>query len=188
MQSIEELDKVFDFTIGIFGDLSHTMHTREHYREVYLSSPSLLIWAERDGQEVGSVFGTVEGDHILISLVAVDPRARRLGIGQAMMEREEAAGLALGYHAFILGARQDAEPFYLSCGYTPNLFIQVFAPGKLEEMKRLNPGYPVIWEDDSEGLSKLMIRPPAIDRELQAAYDRVYPGCGTQYVFTKERR
>ena len=185
-QTEDEVKQIFAFSISVLGDLEDTIHTLVYYLDHFHKTPGLLVYAENNGQVIGSTMGSIDGDHVHVGMVAVAPHARRLGIGLAMMERLEAEAKKLGQTTLILGARQEAEPFYLRCGYRPNLFIQIAGAGHLEELKRLNQQYPVIWEADKAGWTRLMLVTPQIDRELQDKYHRQFPDCSTQYVFIKD--
>ena len=115
--------------------------------------------------------------------VAVD--SRRMGIGSAIMEEVVAQAKELDQNTLILGACEDAEPFYLSCGFEPNLFVQLQQPDRTDALKALNETDEVIWEWEGDGWSKVMLRTPEIDKDLQHTYERGFPTCHTQYVFIK---
>jgi GNAT superfamily N-acetyltransferase len=111
---------------------------------------------------------------------------RGSGVGAAMMDRIEGEAQKLGQTTLILGSRQEAEGFYLRCGFRPNLFIQLAQAGRLEQLKRHNHRYPVIWEMEDSTDTRLMLATPQVDKDLQASYEEHFPGCNTQYVFIKE--
>ena len=145
-----------------------------------------MVFAERDDRICGCILASIEGDHILVGPVAVAADSRRVGIGSAMMQEVETRAKALEQHTLILGAREEAEPFYLSCGFRPNLFIQLPESDAVARLKTLNEQYEVEWEEEREGWSRLMLRTPQIDKPLQRKYKQVFPGCFTQYVFIKQ--
>ena len=182
--TLDQLHQVWSFACTILK-LPAGIHTQEYYAQTFAKTPQLLILAERDGRVCGCVLASVEGDHILVGAVAVAEDSRRMGIGRAMLEALEEAAKGAGRSTLILGARQEAEPFYLSCGFQPNLFIQLPEPDALERLKALNEGYEVLWEGQEEGSSKLMLRTPQISRSLQLKYEQTFPSCNTQYVFIK---
>jgi GNAT superfamily N-acetyltransferase len=185
IRTLEQLQQVYAFAVPIFN-LPTGQHTLEHYTEQWARAPQLLVFAERDDRICGCILAGIEGDHILVGPVAVAADSRRLGIGSAMMREVETQAKALGQHTLILGAREEAEPFYLSCGFRPNLFIQLPEPEAVARLKALNEQYEVEWEEEREGWSKLMLRTPQIDKPLQRTYEQVFPGCFTQYVFIKQ--
>jgi predicted N-acetyltransferase YhbS len=132
------------------------------------------------------VLGSIEEDHVLVGPVAVSTEARMAGVWAAMMQREEEEAKKIGQNTLILGSRQEAEGFYLKCGFRPNLFIQFPGAGQAERLKRLNEKYLVIWEAEEGEWTRLMLATPQVDRQLQTAYETQFPECYTQYVFIKE--
>jgi hypothetical protein len=91
----------------------------------------------------------------------------------------------LGQDTLILGSLEEAESFYLDCGFRPHLFIQISELDYLARLEALNPGYEVAWKAELEGSSRLMLYTPQIDKVLQGQYDRAFPNCHTQTVFIK---
>lgn len=186
VSSAAELEAVYHFAVSVLGDMDNSAHTYAYYQEHFIKTPSLLIFAENDGRVIGCILGSIERDHVLVGPTAVAENARGYGVGAAMMERMEQEARNLKQTTLILGSRQEAEGFYLRCGFKPNLFIQLSESGKLAELKQQNQGYPVIWEMEVPSDTRLMLATPRVDRELQEEYERNFPGCGTQYVFIKE--
>jgi GNAT superfamily N-acetyltransferase len=186
VQSVEQLRQVYAFASPILDLAGEDRHTLQYYTEQFARTPGLLVFAERGDRIRGCILASVEDDHVLVGPVAVAEDSRRMGIGSAMMKEVERQAKRLGQTTLILGAREEAESFYLSCGFQPNLFIQLSEPGSVEKLKSLNKQYEVIWESEEGGWSKLMLRTPTIDKGLQREYDRRFPNCATQYVFIKQ--
>jgi len=184
VQTRDDLERVWAFAVPIL-DLPTGVHTLAYYTEQLARDPDLLVYAEREGRVAGCILASIEGDHVLVGPVAVAADARRMGIGSAMMQEVERQALAIGQATLILGSVEEAEPFYLSCGFQPHLFIQVPESGALDRFKALNLGYEVAWEAVEEGWTRLMLRTPAIDKPLQRRYEDAFPGCYTQVVFIK---
>jgi len=184
IQTLDQLQQVWHFTIPIF-DLPAGKHTLQYYTEQFARTPQLLIFAERDGRICGCILASVEEDHILVGPVAVAEDSRRMGIGSAMMKEVETRAKEMGQNTLILGALEEAEPFYLSCGFQPNLFIQLPEPDSIERLKSLNEGYEGVWEAGQNGWSRLMLRTPQINKSLQREYEAEFPDCFTQYIFIK---
>jgi GNAT superfamily N-acetyltransferase len=185
-QSEPEIERVYAFAISVLGAMEDTVHTLDYYREQCRKTPTLLVYAERGGEIAGCSLGSLDGDHVLVGPTAVAQNARRLGIGAAMLRRLDQEALNLGQTTLILGSRLEAEAFYLSCGFHPNLFIQLPEAGRLEDLKQLNHCYFAVWEADEDGCTKLMLALPKIDRDLQASYEKAFSGCHTQTVMIKE--
>ncbi len=102
-----------------------------------------------------------------------------------MMRELETHAKALGQNTLILGALEEAEFFYLNCGYQPNLFIQLHEPDSVGRLEALNEGYEIAWKAEQNGKSKLMLQMAGIDKGLQKKYNQAFPNCYTQYVFIK---
>lgn len=184
IQTLDQLKQVWSFAIPIL-DLPTGKHTLQYYTEQLPKTPTLLVFAEQDDRICGCVLASIEDDHVLVGPVAVAEDWRRMGIGSAMMQEVETRAKEIGQNTLILGAVAEAEPFYLSCGFQPNLFIQLPEPGAVERLESMNEEYDVIWKAEQEGWSRLMLRTPGIDKGLQRKYDQGFPNCSTQYVFTK---
>lgn len=85
----------------------------------------------------------------------------------------------------ILGAVEDAEGFYIKCGFSPFLFVQTKPPYTLADLQALNLRYPEVWSYDDGTDIRVMLDTRGIDRELQRSYEAAFPGCSTQTVFIK---
>jgi DNA-binding CsgD family transcriptional regulator/N-acetylglutamate synthase-like GNAT family acetyltransferase len=185
VESLDELKQVYAFAASVLG-LPTARHTLEYYVEQFRVTPQLMVTARRKSLIVGCVLASIEGDHVLVGPVAVAENVRRQGVGAAMLAEVERQAKALGQTTLILGALEEAEEFYLSCGYQPFLFIQYPEPAFVSQLKTLNTQYAVAWEAQDDGWSKLMLRTPQIDKVLQASYESTFPNCSTQTVFIKE--
>jgi len=184
IQTLDQLEQVWSFAISVL-DLPPGKHTLQYYTEQLPKTPTLLVFAEQDDRICGCVLASIEDDHVLVGPVAVAEDCRRMGIGSAMMQEVETRAKEIGQNTLVLGAVEEAEPFYLSCGFQPNLFIQLPELGGVERLESMNEEYDVIWKAEREGWSRLMLRTPGIDKGLQRKYDQAFPNCSTQYVFTK---
>lgn len=162
-------------------------HTLEYYAEQLTVAPQLLLYALSEGRIIGCVLGSIESDHVLVGPVAVAERYRQRGVGRAMMNVLEVQSQQMGYTTLILGSAEEAEPFYLKCGFDAHLFVQMPEPVFVAQLKALNTAHAVVWEaQNDDGWSKLMLRTPKIDRDLQQRYEQVFPSCATQTVFIKQ--
>jgi len=188
VETPERLREAFSFATAILGPLPEApeTHSLQYYTEQLTEAGQLLVYTEEDGHICGCILASVDGDHILVGPVAVAEDSRRLGVASAMMTQIETEAKRMGQTTLILGAREEAEVFYLSRGFQPNLFIQVPRPGLLEGLKSLKEAYDVVWEVQQESKSKLMLRTPKIDKVLQREYDQRFPDCSTQYIFIKK--
>jgi len=184
VQTLEQLAQVYSFATPILK-LPSPGHALQVYIAHFDKTPQLLIFAERDGNICGCVLARIDEDHVLVGPVAVAEGLRRRGIGAAMMRELESQAKALRQDTILLGALEEDELFYVRCGYQPNLFIQLHEPDSVERLEALNEGYAVVWKDERNGKSKLMLQMATIDKRLQKKYDQAFPNCYTQYVFIK---
>ena len=184
VESIDELKQIYMFAVSVLG-LPTAKHTLDYYTQQLHIAPQLMVAAWRHSLVVGCALASLEQDHVLVGPVAVAESARRQGVGTAMLAEVGRQAKALGQTTLLLGAFEEAEDFYLSCGFQPFLFVQYPEPAQVGQLKALNTKYAVAWEAQEEGWSKLMLRTPQIDKALQAAYESEFPNCNTQMVFIK---
>ena len=184
IQTLDQLQQVWSFAAPILG-LPAGKHTLQYYTEQLAETPTLLVFAKRDNKICGCILSGIEDEHVLVGPVAVAKDSRRRGIGSAMMEEVETRARELGQNTLILGALEEAEPFYLSCGFQPHLFIQLPEPDSVGRLETLKERYEIVWKAEQEGWSKLMLRTPKIDKRLQEKYGQMFPNSYTQYVFIK---
>ena len=82
--------------------------------------PDLLFVAESDGRVAGSVMVGYEGHRGWINYLAVEPAARRGGLGRALVERAERELGARGcpkVNLQVRGSNRAAVAFYERLGY-----------------------------------------------------------------------
>ncbi len=101
--------------------------TSRPHRDPYLSianklrtQPELFFVAMRDEAIVGTVMGGFDGHRGWMYSLAVDPRARRLGIGKRLVRHVEAALARLGcpkLNLQILADKPEVLAFYEALGY-----------------------------------------------------------------------
>lgn len=185
VRTLDQLQQVWSFAASVLPMITAGNHTLPYYAVQFTKTPELLVVAERSGRVCGCILASVDNDHVLVGPVAVASDSRRMGVGAAMMRELEVQAAQIGQRTLILGSLEDVESFYLSCGFQPNLFIQLPEPKGVERLKAVNAGYAAIWAAEQEGWSRLMLRTPRIDKLLEAKYRQQFPSCSTQYVFIK---
>jgi GNAT superfamily N-acetyltransferase len=185
--SEEELAHVLAFCDGIFADRSTPLSATHPWSDYFQQTPELFVYAENDERIIGCVFGYRDtSNSITLGSVAVDPQYRRQGIAGDLLEEVENRARQLQYQSVVLGSVLEAEPFYLSCGYQPYLFVQAWSPTTLADLQALNMQYGVSWAHEADGWARLMLVTPEIDHVLQSRYDARFPGCSTQTIFIKQ--
>lgn len=187
VENEETLRRVFDFGDHVlnYTALGHTVYKWEFWTEQFRRNPNLLLYAQTNGEIVGAVCGWVGQDNnVTVGMVAVAEAHRRQGIGKCLMDELVRRVKAAGHRTIALGARKEAEGFYLVCGFYPTLFLQS-KKHSLSRLRALNKGHQELWavESDANGWAKLMLKMPVIDEELAAKYDDEIEDCVPQTVF-----
>ena len=170
-------------------------HAKQHLDE-YISqlgsNPEWLFVAEEASAVQGALLASDRGrdGSILISSFGVFPDYQRQGVGTALLAETERRARQRGKVRLLLGAADDSEPFYLKCGFTPRLYIEITGEKSATTLQSLLAdrlaAYNVLWSDRSERLSKAILDVPALMPELRQSLERDVPGCHTQHLFTKE--
>jgi DNA-binding CsgD family transcriptional regulator/N-acetylglutamate synthase-like GNAT family acetyltransferase len=185
IKNLDELKQVYEFAVAVLG-LPTAKHTLAYYTQQFEIAPQLLIYTVREGRIIGCALASIEDDHILVGPVAVAQSYRNVGIGTSMLREVETQAKALGHNTFILGSAEEAEGFYLKCGFNAHLFVQYPESAYLAQLKSLNKQYAAVWEAQTDGWTRLMLRTPTIDKSLQQQYESQFPNCSTQTIFIKE--
>ena len=184
-----DLDRALSFAKVTFkdsGTLYRPVFSKEYWLAHMPNSASFMLYAEQENEIVGVVFGYVESNNsITVGMVASGERYQHYGIASSLLAELEKRVKARGHHFIVLGALESAEGFYLKCGYIPNLFVQAKLPLTLEKLRSLNDRYDEAWSYNDGTDIRLCIRTKGIDRELQYKYDKAFPECSTQTLFTK---
>ena len=189
VKSKTDLDRALSFARLIFKD-SGRLHIPTFSKVFWLTRMpdyvDFMLYAQHGDEIVGVVFSYLEKNNsITIAMVASDERYWHRGIASSLLAELEKRVLARGHHFIVIGALEAAEEFYLKCGYTPHLFIQSRPPLTLEKLRLLNDRYEEAWSYDDGTDIRLCISTKGIDRELQHKYDKAFPDCSTQTLFTK---
>ena len=185
-----ELDKVLEFNRNVFNLSPETEISADYTREAWISRienyGEWMLYTEADEEVIGIVFGRVGGENsVTVGPVATDIRFRKQGIAAALMAELEKRVFSRGYHYLALGSAENAEGFYLKCGFTASLLIQDKHPVTLDDLRGLNTGYNEAWCYDDGTDVRLCLLTNGIDRALQHLYDRTFPGCSTQTLMGK---
>jgi len=185
VSSEEDLARIIDFAQSVLGSES-PHHHYDFWLPHYQAAPDLLIYAVNNDHLFGCVLGRIEGESMTVGMLAVSPDHQRCGIGTVLMREIEERAQHRHITTLALAAREEAEPFYLNCGYTPFLFIQSNRT-PLAQLQALNHTYPEVSASDHEadGWSSLMLATPTIDRALEQQYNLRFPECSSQTVFIK---
>ena len=112
----------------------------------------------------------------MISGLGVFPEYQRRGIGTALLAEAERRAWQRGKVRLLLGAADDTEPFYLKCGFTPRLYVEITGEKSAATLQSLLTdrlaAYNVLWSDRGEQLSKAILDVPALMPELRQSLER----------------
>lgn len=163
----------------------------DYYSLEFQKNPQLLLKAYEGGKIKAVLLGSVEGDHVLIGELVVSIDDRRKGIGSKLLAQLEFKAKEIGQNKILLGARKEAEDFYLRNGYQPKLFIQVTGDDSLIKLDQFisskGMAHKISWRDYSNRMAKAVIETPTLDQDLQNSAEVELKGCvTTQYLFSKQ--
>ncbi len=109
--------------------------SREKIAKEITKETAIFLVAERDGEVIGTVLGTHDGRKGWINRLAVDPKYRRQGIAQRLLEEAEEKIYQKGIEivtCLIEDYNQTSMDFFQKAGYTKHTDIIYFS-------KRKNP-------------------------------------------------
>ena len=191
--SLDELVAVQNRLAEMYGwSAPHAKQHLDEYISQFGSNPEWLFVAEEAGTVQGALLATDRGrdGSILISSFGVFPEYQRKGVGTALLAEAERLARQRGKVRLLLGAADDSEQFYLKCGFTPRLYIEITGNESAAAMQSLLTdrlaAYNVLWSDMGEQLSKAILDVPGLMPELRQSLERDTPGRHTQHLFTKE--
>ncbi len=190
VSSESELDNALSLARSVFRD-SGKLDRPTFFREFWLArmpaNNDFMLYAQHGEEIIGMVFGYTESNNsISLGTVAASTQYQNQGIASALLKEMEKRAATKGHHLVVVAAMEAAEGFYLKCGYVPHLFIQAKPPLTLERLRSLNKQYDEAWTYDDGKDIKLCIDTRGIDKELQHKYDKAFPECATQTLFTKQ--
>ncbi len=193
IRSFEELRAAIAFAQRAFGLSDHHRGGFfDYYTSRFAQQSDLMVMAEAEGEMVGIVLSSIQGNHILVGEVAVAAAYQRRGIGSRMLVLVEQHARRLGYQRLLLGTA-DAQDFYLKNGYVPLLWLHVEDSGVSQMEQALQTElrtYPLIWkpavwkQGDRQGL-QLALQTSVPDEALRKRIEQAVPTCRGEYLFAK---
>ena len=191
--SLDELVAVQNRLAEMYGwSAPHAKQHLDEFISQFGSNPEWLLLAEEADTVQGALLATDRGrdGSLLISSFGVFPDYQRQGVGTALLAEAERRARQRGKVRLLLGALADAEQFYLKCGFTPRLYIEITGDKSATTLESLFAdhlaAYNVLWSDMGEQLSKAILDVPGLMPKLRQSLERDVPGCHTQHLFTKE--
>lgn len=187
VKNLNELESVLQLVYNIFPHLKYEeyRYNFDFWADKLKELPELLLYA-RDGDVVcGSVFAWDDNGGITVAHCCVDKAYRGKGIGKALMVEIEKRVKDLGYPGITLGSVEGAEEFYEKLGYKGTLLIQSDMHS-IDELKSFNKKYQVLHTNVYDGtINQLFLNLPFCDREFQLKYEKAFPGCSSQMIYSK---
>lgn len=191
--SLDELVAIHSRLAEMYGwTAPHAKQHLDEYISQFGSNPEWLFLAEDAGTVQGALLASDRGrdGSLLIGGLGVFPEYQRRGVGTALLAEVERRARQRGKVRLLLGAADDSEQFYLKCGFTPRLYIEITGDKSTATLQSLLAdrlaAYNVLWSDMGEQLSKAILDVPGLMPELRESLEREIPGCHTQHLFTKE--
>ena len=196
--SLDELVAVQNRLAEMYGwSAPHAKQHLDEYISQLNSNPEWLFLAEDAGDVQGALLASDRGrdGSLLISSFGVFPQYQCQDIGTALLAEAERRARQRGKVRLLLGAADDSESFYLKCGFTPRLYIEITGDKSATTLEALLAdrlaAYNVLWSDsgktlNGEALSKAILDIPGLMPELRQSLEQDVPGCHTQHLFTKE--
>ena len=126
--SLDELTAVQNRLAELFGwSAPHAKQHLDEYISQFGSNPEWLLLAEEASTVQGALLASDRGrdGSILISSFGVFPEYQRQGVGTALLAETERQARQRGKVRLLMGAADDTEQFYLKCGFTPRLYIEI---------------------------------------------------------------
>ncbi len=161
----------------------------QFYLEEFNKHPELMLVA-LDKRLIGALLANVEDDHVLIGELVVSAAYRKKGIGSQLLSKLETKARETNQHTLLLGAREEAELFYVKNNYQPKLFIQLTGNDSEIKLDKLLQGLPekyiVSWKNYSNNTAKAIILTKTLDKILLSLIREKLKGVHTQYLFSKQ--
>jgi len=136
-----------DFIFSLSPDLAavaklpwHTDEAVQKFQDDYIedalktTGPHITVIAEVDGKPAGFIHALERPDDVSgeligsVSLIALAPEARGLGIGKLLMDRAEDWARAEGYrllHVEVFAANERAIDIYTAAGYSLDTYHMI---------------------------------------------------------------
>ena len=186
--SVAEVERAAEVFDSVLGSGRGWQLTRERHLELYRATPELLSIAVDEGRIVGGVGCDGAGG---IGPVAVLGECRGQSLGRRLLTRAEDLMRARGATTAGLGSLDGAVPFYLACGYQPQLLVQ-FAPEVdhpepiIDELLAGALSGHDIFRRDWQGHQQLWLQDRFVNWDLKRRIEDVDPGVTAQYVMSKQ--
>jgi len=132
--SLKELAAAFDRLGAQFTPpVTHEDPEFAKLRDGFPEDRRLMLVVEQDGRIVGGVLGSSN----VLRIIALEPGARRKGLGRRLIQTYEVGAMRRGVQTISLGAIEGAKGFYLRMGYhgKSSMHKELPLPGRVLEFR-----------------------------------------------------
>ena len=167
-------------------DYCESGESAEKLRVRYASYPDLFIVAVLDGEVIGEVSGFPREGEVTLKAISVLHRHQRHGIGRRLLAAFEES--AASYAATVnVASGDEAEPFYLACGYRPQSLLVGVLTDQLQSDYR-ETEYTIRGERVRDGWTLFYVDAPTYDPAHKEAVRARFGAAGMNYIFVKRVR
>lgn len=149
-----------------------------------------LLYLEHEQEIIGMIFGKNidhEEKSITLGILVIKNEFRNQYYGTYLIKEFEKTCLDKGIHTINLCSRYKATGFYLKNNYNPHLFVQIYSPFTIEDIKKVNiNNYPIAFEKQEEFHGHVAFAIDTIDKQDVEWFVRNAPTCNVQFLFCKE--
>ena len=168
----------------LWEDRKRYGNTFTFFKKRYTKNPSLFIGCYDKSKLVGIIFGYIKRNYVSLSTMAISSDYRSKGIGSKMLNVFERNVKKLGKKRILLGARNNAEKFYLNNGYKPIIFVQIYHKNVPKDYK--NKGYNIISETNYKDAKRLYIDIKKYDKKIKEKVLKTFKAYNVIYLFEKD--
>ncbi|MBM3230643.1 GNAT family N-acetyltransferase [Candidatus Pacearchaeota archaeon] len=183
--SSNELKKADEFQQKILNPENKARYrTFGYIKRNYLKNPSLFVGIYDNSHLAGLIFGYVKRENVLLGEMAIDKEYRNRGLGSKLLSFFEGQVLKINKKKIILGARENAERFYLKKGYKPILFLQIKNSDVPKNYKKLT-NYRIIKETNYKDAKRISFEVKQVSDYLKNKLVKIFHAYDGIYLFEK---
>lgn len=163
----------------------HEFRNQLHNDNDYL----LYLEDEHEHEIIGLAFGKApnyDTKTITLGIIIVKNKYRNQKYGTYLIAAFENVCKSKGIEKIHLCSRYKATSFYIKNNYLPHLFIQIYSPFTIDNIKKVNiNNYDIAFEEQEEFNGHVCFRINEIKKEDVEWFVRNAPTCNVQFFFIK---
>ncbi len=160
------------------------------FKEQLNTDNDFLLYLEHNNEPVGLLFGKqldMENKTITLGILVIKNGYRNKKYGTYLINEFEKRCLEKGVKTINLCSRYKATGFYLKNNYKPHLFVQIYSPFTIDNIKEANiNNYPIAFEKQEEFNGQVAFIINSIDKKDVEWFVRNAPTCNVQFFFRKK--